>query len=89
MISFFAILLRLFFKIFRSNRTILSENALLKKEKKSCCNESGGIGFISTYTTNCSSCPEQGSGRQTLANAGQAGNIALLAANPGKAALDI
>jgi hypothetical protein len=32
MISFFAILLRLFFKIFRSNRTILSENALLKKE---------------------------------------------------------
>jgi hypothetical protein len=32
MISFFAILLRLFSKIFRSKRTILSENALLKKE---------------------------------------------------------
>jgi hypothetical protein len=34
MISFFAILLRLFSKIFRSNRTILSENALLKKENE-------------------------------------------------------
>jgi hypothetical protein len=32
MISFFAILLRLFFQIFRSKRIILSENALLKKE---------------------------------------------------------
>jgi hypothetical protein len=32
MISFLAILLRLFFQIFRSEGTILSENALLKKE---------------------------------------------------------
>jgi len=34
MISFFAILLRLFFQIFRSKRIILSENALLKKENE-------------------------------------------------------
>ena len=31
MISFLAILLRLFFQIFRSKRILLSENALLKK----------------------------------------------------------
>ena len=34
MISLLAILLRLFFQIFRSKRTILSENALLKKENE-------------------------------------------------------
>jgi hypothetical protein len=34
MIGFFAILLRLFFQTFRSKRTILSENALLKKSSE-------------------------------------------------------
>jgi hypothetical protein len=34
MISFFAILLRLFSQAFRSKRNILSENALLKKENE-------------------------------------------------------
>ena len=34
MINVLAILLRLFFQIFRSKRTILSENALLKKENE-------------------------------------------------------
>ena len=34
MVAFFAFLLRLFFQVFRSRRTILSEIALIKKENE-------------------------------------------------------
>jgi hypothetical protein len=34
MVAFFSTLLRIFFHAFRSKRTILSENALLKKENE-------------------------------------------------------
>jgi hypothetical protein len=34
MVAFFSTLLRLFFQVFRSRRTILSEIALLKKENE-------------------------------------------------------
>jgi hypothetical protein len=50
MVAFFSTLLRLFFHVFRSKRTIFSEIALLKKENEILLRRVGKKRVHSTYT---------------------------------------